>query len=334
MLEKHFVFNGTYESLKIFGNQLNAVEVHKGRLLIEEENIQGWLRHLEVEPGLYIQTTDVYIKCPLVLKKAADVSALHRYYSISYFLSPQTLSISIDDNDFEAVKNLHKLNNFFSENASFIIKYEKENALKNLTLIFSDSWLLQHLNASTGKELDIFQVFENQQYIFHYNNNSNSEEIEAKELFKEVNSFQSLLLIKSHVYDLIYRILFTVAKLKKDSKAKELTTNYSMLVKEVEKIINLSLKTNMPSITEIAKRLFVSESTLKRQFKKVYGVNIYHYYLEMKMKKAEEMLTENKMNISQVASSLGYESVSHFTVLFKKFYKKLPSHVRKPTINF
>jgi AraC-like DNA-binding protein len=84
----------------------------------------------------------------------------------------------------------------------------------------------------------------------------------------------------------------------------------------------------MPSIEKLSEDLFISESILKRNFKEIYKTNIYRFYLEKKMYLARNLLSKNEMNVSQVAETLGYESVSHFITIFKKIHGCSPSEVQ------
>lgn len=106
-------------------------------------------------------------------------------------------------------------------------------------------------------------------------------------------------------------------------------TNYFLQMEEVEKRITGCLHTDLPVIKKLAKEFLMSESTLKKHFRIVYGKNIYEYYLDKKMHLAREMLLKEKAAVSQVAYTLGYDKVAGFSKAFKKTFNILPSQLKQ-----
>ena len=98
---------------------------------------------------------------------------------------------------------------------------------------------------------------------------------------------------------------------------------------EVEKILITHLQKTLPSIEIIAREVVLSESTLKRHFKLMFGKSIYEYYLGMKMDLAKRMLLEKPLSVNEVATMLDYEKVSNFIEMFKKHHGFSPGSIRK-----
>ena len=80
-----------------------------------------------------------------------------------------------------------------------------------------------------------------------------------------------------------------------------------------------------PSISDISKITFQSESSLKRNFKAAYGYSIYQFIQYSRVMKAKTLLETGKYNIKQVAYKVGYSNASHFSSAFKKHISVLPS---------
>lgn len=97
----------------------------------------------------------------------------------------------------------------------------------------------------------------------------------------------------------------------------------------VEKMLDVYLEKDLPSIRTIAKDLALSESTLKRNFKRVFGTSIYHFYLQKKMQQARQLLAEQNTSVKEIAFRLGYEKPSNFIRVFKKHYSSSPGSLRK-----
>ena len=92
------------------------------------------------------------------------------------------------------------------------------------------------------------------------------------------------------------------------------------------------LETKLPPIPVIARKAAVSESTLKRNFKHVFGTSIYEYYLQIKMERARELFAEQPFSVKEVAYKLGYEKTSSFIKMFKRFYNFSPGELKRKII--
>jgi YesN/AraC family two-component response regulator len=82
------------------------------------------------------------------------------------------------------------------------------------------------------------------------------------------------------------------------------------------------------SITEMAKRNYLSPCYFSRLFKKHIGLSISQFIIREKMQLAAELLVKTNMPISAIASKTGYDNYSHFTATFKKAFAKTPSEYR------
>jgi AraC-like DNA-binding protein len=104
---------------------------------------------------------------------------------------------------------------------------------------------------------------------------------------------------------------------------------YYEKVKEAETILLSYIQKSPPRTCIIAKMVALSESTLKRYFKLIYGKSIYEYYLNKKMEMARTLLLENPFTVNEAAERMGYEKVSHFIEIFKKHHGCSPGSIKK-----
>lgn len=100
-------------------------------------------------------------------------------------------------------------------------------------------------------------------------------------------------------------------------------------VMEAEAILQAHLQRNLPNVYAIAQQVSLSESTLKRHFKIIFGKNLYEYYLEKKMNLAKTLLLEQPLTVHEAASKLGYEKVSNFIWIFRKHHGYSPGSIKK-----
>jgi AraC-like DNA-binding protein len=80
---------------------------------------------------------------------------------------------------------------------------------------------------------------------------------------------------------------------------------------------------------EVARTVGLSKSKLHPLFRKVYATTPFDYLRKYRLKKAEELLREGGMNVTEASMEVGYSSVSHFTKAFVEQFHYLPSECRK-----
>lgn len=104
---------------------------------------------------------------------------------------------------------------------------------------------------------------------------------------------------------------------------------YYEKVMEAEEILITYLHTTLPRLGNVAQQVALSESTLKRYFKLIFGKSIYEYYLNKKMEIARKLLLEKPLTVNEAAELMGYEKVSNFIDIFKKHHGCSPGTIRK-----
>lgn len=88
-------------------------------------------------------------------------------------------------------------------------------------------------------------------------------------------------------------------------------------IKEVHKLIIDSPSKNYT--VEVLSQMFdIPESTLRKNFREIYGSPIYKYIKKFKINKAAELLKNDRsLKVSDVAESVGYDNPSKFAAAFK-----------------
>ena len=72
-------------------------------------------------------------------------------------------------------------------------------------------------------------------------------------------------------------------------------------------------------VQEIAGQIGLSPDYFSRMFRRMTGESVKDYILGAKVEAARQLLEATSLSISEVASRLGYDSVSHFDQVFKRF---------------
>ena len=104
-----------------------------------------------------------------------------------------------------------------------------------------------------------------------------------------------------------------------------------IIVQKMLEYISDNLDKNV-EVSEIASLLYLSPHYLGEVFRKAVGEPLKVYHNRLRMQRAVALLTGSTMNISQIAESLGFESVHYFSRRFKQLYNISPLRYRKSKI--
>ncbi|WP_026565073.1 AraC family transcriptional regulator [Bacillus sp. UNC41MFS5] len=99
-------------------------------------------------------------------------------------------------------------------------------------------------------------------------------------------------------------------------------------VKEILVYINSNISQPL-NLTELASQALVSTSHFSRVFKQTTGMGLTVYLNSKRVIKAKELLVETNHSVSYIAEICGFESMTHFHRIFKKYIDTTPANFRK-----
>ncbi|MBK7629189.1 MAG: response regulator [Ignavibacteriales bacterium] len=117
-------------------------------------------------------------------------------------------------------------------------------------------------------------------------------------------------------------ILITPESLSTNSMDKE-------LVKKIIDTIEKNLMNESFTSDNLAHELFVSRSQLNRKLQAITNLGPGEFIRTYKLKRAAQMIVENKLSITQIAYEVGFGSPAQFTRAFQKHFSCLPSEFRQ-----
>lgn len=83
------------------------------------------------------------------------------------------------------------------------------------------------------------------------------------------------------------------------------------------------------TLPELSARFDISLTTMKQNFKTVYGDTIGTYIQSYRMQKAMRLLHETDQSVTEIAGQVGYQNASKFSEVFQRFAGTTPSEYRK-----
>jgi AraC-like DNA-binding protein len=81
---------------------------------------------------------------------------------------------------------------------------------------------------------------------------------------------------------------------------------------------------NPPSSWELAQLVGVSERTIRRGFRELFGTTVFNYLTSIRMEQAEKLLRKGNCSVAEVANIVGYSHLGLFANVFKRHYGICP----------
>ena len=83
------------------------------------------------------------------------------------------------------------------------------------------------------------------------------------------------------------------------------------------------------TIADLSHLLAVSPTYLKAEFRRIYGISVHGCLMDLRMRKASELIHCTDLPIYQIAQQVGYTGINQFSSVFKRFYGVTPGQFKK-----
>ncbi|MBW8684827.1 helix-turn-helix transcriptional regulator [Chitinophaga rhizophila] len=83
-----------------------------------------------------------------------------------------------------------------------------------------------------------------------------------------------------------------------------------------------------PSLPELSRMAGLNEFKLKNGFRQLFDNSVFGYLNDHRMEYARKLILRQESSMSEIAESLGFSSLQHFSVSFKKKYGVSPSRIK------
>lgn len=150
-----------------------------------------------------------------------------------------------------------------------------------------------------------------------------------------VNSYKTI----KHLYEtdskdaysisqcILTSLVAVVLELQKGSRTVAVDSRLSF-IRTVMYYLNEHYKENT-TLKDLSEKFNVSPSYISHEFVNEYGISPINYIINRKLCEAKWLLVSTKQTLSEIAFSLGYENVNHFTRIFTKRIGCSPANYRE-----
>lgn len=130
---------------------------------------------------------------------------------------------------------------------------------------------------------------------------------------------------KDIIFSLIFNII--IRTLLKETYCSKQTTDDKRLDYAIKRMNEQgNMAEGIPAFVRLSN---FSGRHLARLIYDKYGVSLYEYVTQLRMKYSANLLEFTDMKVLDIALNVGYMNLSNFTKQFKKYYKKTPNEYRK-----
>lgn len=85
---------------------------------------------------------------------------------------------------------------------------------------------------------------------------------------------------------------------------------------------------NPPSLSDLSRQIGLNSYNLKKNFKELFGVPVFKYLQNERLKTAHELIRNQDATVQEAAWHVGYDSLSSFSNAFEKKYGYRPSQIK------
>lgn len=104
---------------------------------------------------------------------------------------------------------------------------------------------------------------------------------------------------------------------------------YAKTINSALKFINEHLSDSSLNVNDVARHVYLSPGYFSLIFKTQTGETFSDYLIHLRIDKAKELIHNTNLKFYEVSYMVGYENVSHFNVIFKKYTGYTPSQYRR-----
>jgi AraC-like DNA-binding protein len=287
----------------------------------------GQIKKWHLDSGLYMRVWDVvFVKPVELVKEASPVFVANNGFSLLCILTPESVEIKTVNQHQQFNKVREKSFILVPDSVNATLQIHAQIPVQIIDFAISSFWLKQQPGFINVSQYFNEGLMDDNGAPVLIEPCSGKSSVATAKLFNAVASEAGNML--SPAAALIKDFLTCVLREETDKTSCYIDLYYEK-VRDAEAILLSHLQKTLPRVDTIAQKVALSESTLKRYFKLIYGRSIYEYYLSKKMELARNLLLQKPLTVNEAAEIMGYEKVSNFIDIFKKYHGYSPGTIKR-----
>ena len=112
----------------------------------------------------------------------------------------------------------------------------------------------------------------------------------------------------------------------------EVKGNDELLMERIMKSVNKNLSNSDFNVDMLTQEVGISRAQLHRKMKEMTGISTSEFIRNIRLEQAARLLREQKINITQVAYTVGFSNLAHFSTIFRKHFGISPSEYMEQNV--
>lgn len=283
--------------------------------------------YCKLEEGLWVIVSNLLFKKNVLMRNLYDDALPLEYHFVNIHIKNTTMvnkslvnGLVLKDKTWSMYKAGHALTEYHFKNSNE----------KNISIFFTTEWLERQ------KEAHQF-VQESKLASFFDSLNTGLILDETDLVYEDIHSELMSMAeagiannqeaIRTKVIEVFHRFVLKLNNEIISENHFKINDKDRKTIQRVEQLINEHLLGNFPGIEVLAKKVGVSPTKLKHDFKSMHDTSIYHYFSKQQMQLARELLLQRNHTVKEIATIFGYENASKFSAVFKKNFYVNPSEL-------
>lgn len=335
MIEVDYYYSSSMKWFIDFAESLSKatgenVTVQNNHLVFPSSLAEGRYEFHELTDGLSILITDCVFFKELRLHRRAVRGNDH--YKILFNVSNVPLIINKQSGRVVNISNSLAEAVFFSSHTTEVSLYPGiGKQLRTVQLIFHRSWTISHLLKNivplSVNRMHQFANYEPMQFTTNLDLRSN-------DLVEDVLSSETPVYTLPHYLEgcaIELVALFFDNVIEEELGEERIISDDAMRIIQLKEQIENNIEDPTPTMDEAAKICLMSRTRFAVMFKTLYNSNYATYFLNMRMNKAAELLS-NKLSVTDVGHRIGYSNIGHFAKVFKEHFGVTPKLFQKDNL--
>ena len=105
----------------------------------------------------------------------------------------------------------------------------------------------------------------------------------------------------------------------------EVKGNDEQLMERIMKVVNKNLNDSDFNVEMLCSEVGISRAQLHRKMKELTGLSTSEFIRNIRLEQAARLLKEQKINVTQVAYTVGFSNLAHFSTIFRRHFGVAPS---------
>lgn len=168
------------------------------------------------------------------------------------------------------------------------------------------------------------EIFDSDGYLFPYS--KSTEQTLDKLLSAGFNGMEGIMIV-TYTVEIGHNLGTDLKNIGSDGKEK-VDEKHTMIANDIYHCLTEDFGTKYTA-AQFAEKYGVSDTSVKKYFKKVYGFGFKEYQTKVRMEWAATKLINSNMKIGDISEATGYSKQTKFTKAFRNYYGVTPSEYRR-----